>query len=161
MANFRAMLTIDDQFRRGWQARTLAKRLGREADPDVGEVAAEFGLQRKTVTQFILDNSIEIAAIRNDPDNPFAGIWAADRDNRIRELLDEVVSCNILLRSMQNIEEDEDVDVDITGDWNMIVKLKMALLEAIARELGQTKPEIGVDGNVSFVINGIDVGALK
>lgn len=154
MANFRRTIPLDEQFRRGWQHRTLARRLGREAVPDLGEVAEEFQLPRKFISDFALDNAMEIAAIRANPDDEFAGMPLAQRSNRAQELIDEVVRCNRLLSSLM---EDDLID---STEWVTYGKFKMALLEAIARELGQNKPALDAAGGVSFVINGIDLGAL-
>lgn len=158
MVNYRSGLPLDQQFRRGWRKRVLKERLAKEAVPDIVAVAAEFDTDYQTVWDFNTNNAVEIQAIRDDwavdPNDQFAGIAEKRREVRVEEMLDEVRTCNRMLIKMEDAGDEE------TDTFKMIAKLKQEFLEFIARELGQSKPAVDASGGVSFVINGIDLGAL-
>lgn len=162
VTNSRPKANLDRQFMNGWQRRTLIEALGGVAAPaaaDFAAIATRYDISKGFVRDFAYDNRLELERYRAekavDPNNRFAGMWVQDREKRIEEYLTEVRTINRVLDKLRDEGRDEE-DV-----YDRFMKMKMMCLEVIAKELGQSKPELDVGGNVSFTINGIDLGAIK
>lgn len=107
-------------------------------------LADKYGVVPAAITDFKHRHWPEIEAIQASLDDPFAGMWIADKTARLQVLTDDVA----------RIEEQE---VDM-ADHQWMAR-KHAALKQAAEELGQLKT--GLEASFTLRIEGVDLEALK
>jgi hypothetical protein len=90
----------------------------------------------------------EIAAIRSEAENEYAGIWVADKKQRLLAYLEDVEQIQ------ETTEKSGVLDVGL-------LRTKQAALKSIAEELGQLKQHMSVDQSVTYTIIGVDTEDMK
>ena len=110
-------------------------------------LARKYGVTRGYITQFANQYSREIAAIRADIDNEFAGLWIADKENRIVAYQQEYALAASDGRAAHH-------------EW---IKTRALILRQVAEELGQlpTRATTAIIVPVVHVVEGVDLDALR
>jgi phage portal protein BeeE len=106
-------------------------------------IAKKYGVTDHAIGAFKKRYADLIDQIRADLDNAFAGVWIAQKEQRILEYMDMA-------------EESDDVNLD--ADWNERRRVKAAALRAVADELGQipNRSTVTVDQTVRFEVSGAE-----
>lgn len=132
------------------------------------QIAEQFDVSPSAVSQFAKKHADEIAAVRADMDDEFAGIAIASKVNRLA-LYDQLVEKALEpvpkvtpAGKLIPVGEDEDGQTE----YVMEVDLRAAALLAkqAAEELGQIPNKVSVQGEMSvqtrYRIEGLDPGAM-
>jgi hypothetical protein len=110
------------------------------------DLARAFGVSGAYVTKFAKQYAREIDAIKADLGNAFAGLWIAEKENRV-------------------IAYQQEYGMAATGSTagdHEFIKVRTGILRQVAEELGQLPPRATVVVTpVVHVIEGVDVEALK
>jgi len=96
-------------------------------------MAVEYGVTGAAITLFKQRYAHEIAQIRADYDNKFAGLWVADKLNRIATYEADI----------EAIEAKSQKDGSTMADADML-RVKGSFLKAVAEELGQLPGRVNV-----------------
>lgn len=126
---------------RGAVCRRLILALATQEKNQV-QLAAEFGVVQSSISEFATRHRDEITERRAHLDNELAGLWVADRYNRIAEMQADI----------EEISDSKD---------EKLLRVKHAAFRQIAEELGQLKTSIDVSGRLTYVVEGIDMSALR
>lgn len=130
-----------DLFQRHALKRALA--IGVATQQELGD---QFGLSRSGVAQFARRHAAEIQDIRENMDDPFAGILLARKENRLLAYVDEV----------RRLDEHPNADHHL---WSAA---RQQAIHHIAEELGQLPPRMTVTVQpVTHVIEGVSVDDLR
>lgn len=121
---------------KGWQRVALLRDLAL-AEMTIQEIADKWGRSESTMYAWKTNHAAEIDAIRADAANEFAGLWVAQKVNRVAEYQADI--------------EDEDVDVQV----------KHRALRAVAEELGQLTSKQEIQASVTYQVEGVDPDNLK
>ncbi len=115
-----------------WRRLPLMREL---ADPQRTQaaMAVEYGVTGAAITLFKQRYAHEIAQIRADYDNKFAGLWVADKLNRIATYEADI----------EAIEAKSQKDGSTMADADML-RVKGSFLKAVAEELGQLPGRVNV-----------------
>lgn len=117
------------------------------------ELAEKYNVSLQAVHQFARRHAEEIAAVREDWDNEFAGMWIANKANRLDEYSRQVEMVHEYL-----------AEYGIDEDSPQFLRLQQAALKAVAEELGQipSKMQISLgDKKITYTIEGVDLDHLK
>lgn len=107
------------------------------------QLAREHGVAASTITEFAKRHKARIEEIKANLDDEFAGLWSAQKINRLNAYQDEY----------------ERIRANPHHEW---VKAKATLLHSIAEELGQLPSRgVTVTGQVTHIIEGIEIEDLK
>lgn len=110
------------------------------------ELARRNGVTRGYVTQFAKRYALEIDTIKRDLDNAFAGLWIADKENRIVAYQADYVAAATSDKAGHH-------------EW---IKARTQILHQVAEELGQLPPRATVAVvPVVHVLEGVDPELLK
>jgi DNA-binding transcriptional regulator GbsR (MarR family) len=117
-----------------------------EGDRKRVQIARDFGVSPAYITQFAKRYAREIDEIKRDLDDAYAGLWIADKENRILAYQTEYTMA--LGSDRANHHE-----------W---IKARTAILHTVSEELGQLPPRATVAVMpVVHIIEGVDVEGLK
>jgi hypothetical protein len=109
-------------------------------------LARRFGVSASYVTQFAKRYAFEIDQIKAALDNEFAGMWIAEKENRILAYQQDYAM------ALNNDKRDH-------HEW---IKTRTAILHTVAEELGQLPARSSITVvPVVHVIEGINTEALK
>lgn len=127
-----------------WDRRALCRELA------AGEVkravlARKYGISGAYVTKFAKQHAAEIDAIKVNLDNEYAGLWIAQKAERIAAY-------------QADLEASEDGDY---GSHFEQIRTRTQILKSVAEELGQLPPRTTVTVMpVVHVLEGVDPAAL-
>jgi hypothetical protein len=129
---------------RGWVKHRLIRdfALGEKTG---GQLAAEYGVSQTSISAFKKRNSMAIEEVRNNLADEYAGVWVAQKLNRIREYQEAAEKMS-------------------KGESPRNQEVLVSILKAVAEELGQlpARQQVNVSTeNVTYQIVGIDVGDLQ
>lgn len=129
---------------RGWVKHRLVRdfALGEKSGK---ELSLEYGVSQTSMSAFKRRHAMEIEEVRNHLADEYAGVWVAQKINRIREY-QEAAEKMAEGKSPRNAE------------------VLTSILKAVAEELGQlpARQQVNVSTeNVTYQIVGIDVGDLQ
>ena len=110
------------------------------------DLARRFGVTRSYVSQFAKMYATDIAMLKGQLDDEFAGLWIARKASRV-----------------QAHQADYDAAQEHEkGDHHEWIKCRTAILHTVSEELGQLPPRATVAVMpVVHVIEGVDLEALK
>jgi predicted transcriptional regulator len=136
---------------KGWVRYRLIRELAQMEKPQT-VLAEEYGVTQGAISQFATRHASEVAEVKADIENEFAGLWIADKKQRIAEyaaeieLIDEARGGTV--RNMRDVE---------------LSKLKAAVMRAVADELGQipARMSVSVTQRVTYTIEGVDPEQLR
>lgn len=100
-------------------------------------IAAKYERSPSTIYTIKANNAEAIDAIRADHANEFAGLWVAQKVNRVAEYQADI----------------EDLDEDIPQ--------KHRALRAVAEELGQLTTKAEIQASVTYEVVGVDPEAMR
>lgn len=133
------------------------------------EIARRYDVSPAAITQFAQRNEDEIAAVKAEMDNEFAGILIANKANRLsvyQELLEEAVTPTPKISvkgdtvSVLDPETGERVTV-----MEIDVRAAATVLKQAAEEMGQLPTRLqvagGIDVATTYRIEGVDPEAMK
>lgn len=123
----------------GWRAQQLCHDLAAGEKTQV-ELAAEHGVTQPAIAMFKARNAARIAAVRERLDDEFAGLWIAQKRNRVAEYQSDV----------ERINAKSQKDGATMADADML-RVKGTFLKAVAEELGQLPARVNV--SVSPVVH--------
>lgn len=109
------------------------------------QLAEKYGITPQYVSRVYNDNKEKVEAIRRDRENEFAGLWIADKKNRVAAY-----------EEMAERLHDSD-------DPKLLARYQTAL-KSVAEELGAlpTKTQLQVDPvQVSYKVEGLEAGDLQ
>lgn len=128
-----------------WERRTLCRELA-TGEQSNAALARKYGISRPAVTQFARRHAGEIAAIKGQLDDEFAGLWIASKAARI---------------AAYQADYDAAADSD-KSDHHEWIKARTSILGAVAEELGQLPPRATIAViPVTHVIEGVNLDALR
>lgn len=130
---------------RGWRTRRLILDLAK-MEKNQDELAREYGVQQPAISRFAARHADEIEDRKAKIEDDLYGLWIADKSNRVAEYQDDVEAINGALTH----EPDE-----------KLLRAKLAIMRQVAEELGQLKTNVEVSGRLTYVVEGIDMGALR
>ena len=138
-------VTGSDYGHRGtWERRTLCRELA-AGDQSKAALGRKYGISAAAVSQFARRHAAEIAVIKGQLDDEFAGLWIASKAARI---------------AAYQADYDLALDTD-KADHHEWIKARTGILGAVAEELGQLPPRATVTVMpVVHVIEGVDLAAL-
>lgn len=130
---------------RGWVRLQLIRELalGEKTSLELGE---KYGMTAGSIRGFATRNKAEIEHVKANIDDEYAGLWIADKRNRIAEYEADVGQINTELA-----KETDD----------RLIRTKAAVLRQAAEELGQLTQKVETTGQVNYTITGIDPAVLK
>lgn len=131
------MATPGDRIR-GHVARRLVRELA-EGKLSQRELADKHGFSPQAISEFKSRNAERIAEVAANLDDQFAGLWIADKGNRIAEYMDDVERVN------------KKLDRRVSGE---MLRVKANALRSVAEELG-LKSTVDVR-QTKYVIKGVD-----
>lgn len=128
-----------------WDRRILCRELA-TGDMTRAQLARKYGINRSGITRFAQRYAAEIAAIKAQLDNEFAGLWIADKAARIAAY-------------QADLEASEEHAT--YGSHYEQIRTRTAILRAVAEELGQLPPRATLTVMpVVHVIEGVDLEQL-
>ena len=111
------------------------------------ELAELYGVTQPAVSMFAKRHAVEIRAMREDPNDPFAGILFAKKQARVAELQADIAAIEEELSALEG------------KDRAAARRVKASALKQIAEELGQLTTH--VEAKTSVVLEGIDLDELR
>jgi hypothetical protein len=123
---------------RGWQRVALLRDLAL-AEMTILEIAVKYGRAESTMYAWKRNHAAEIDAIRDDAANEFAGLWVAQKVNRVAEYQGDIES------------------LDESGD----IAQKHKALRAVAEELGQLTSKAEIQASVVYQVEGVDTESMR
>lgn len=119
------------------------------------ELAQRYGVTQQAVSLFAARHAERIAQVAEKLDDEFAGLWVANKGNRLAVLehqVDEVL----------DIMSDPDRAARSGVQAAEMMRVVQTGLKQIAEELGQLPGRVSVthSGSLSVQLNGVDVAAL-
>jgi len=112
------------------------------------ELAIKYDVTTTAISQFGTRYKDEIDAIAKAMDDEFAGLWIADKKQRIAEYESDVENIN------EHIH-------DTAGEPNPnLILRKHNALRSAAEELGQLTAKVESTGKLHYVVEGVDMDAL-
>lgn len=130
---------------RGWARARLILQLAQGELTQV-QLAAEYGVDQSAVSLFNTRHRDEINLRRERLADQWAGMWIADKQNRIAEAQQDVEAINTALAG----ETDE-----------KLLRVKLAIMRQVAEELGQLRTNIEVGGTLTYAVHGVDMSKLR
>jgi hypothetical protein len=113
-------------------------------------LAEEYGVSQPSIHEFKQRHAHQIAAARDDIENHLAGLWIANKLDRLAELEDDVEEINTALQG---------------APLELKPRLYLAKHRALrnaAEELGQLAPrKLDATVNVRYEVVGVDMKALE
>jgi hypothetical protein len=112
------------------------------------DLSGKYDIAEDSVNHFARRNEQEIAAVRRDAADAYAGLWSAEKAMRLAELQQDVDELGEIL--VKQFEEGEVND--------KLLARKHKAINMIAEELGQlpTRVTAQVEGNVEYRIVGVN-----
>lgn len=115
------------------------------------EIAAKLDISINAVSQFAKRHAPVIEAMRADLQNEMAGLWVAEKQNRIAVLQEDIENADFLQSILPG------------GDSGAVARIKHNALKQVAEELGQipNKSQVQHTGKVEYNFVGIDTADLQ
>ncbi len=103
-------------------------------------LAEEYDCAPSSINEFKQRHASEINAVREDAENEFAGLWIADKQNRIKVYEEQIehITDRIEEGRLGKLAEDEAA----------LLRLVQSGLKSVAEEMGQLTARVAVQGEV-------------
>lgn len=127
-------------------------------------LAREYGVAQSAISQFKTRYATEIAEVRADLENEFAGLWIAQKMRRLAEYqadAEEIGDARVQAIVGQDAEG-EPIAVEKVD--TALVRAKHAALRAVAEEMGQIPAKVNITVEpvtVRYEVVGVDPEDLK
>jgi hypothetical protein len=118
-------------------------------------LAAKYGVDQGSISKFASRHAIEIQGVIGKLDDRFAGLWIADKANRIAEYQQMIADIDAIVEASTVDGRVNIVDADV-------LRTKLATLRQVAEELGQLPARVTVkhEGAVKMIVEGVDLANL-
>lgn len=118
------------------------------------DLAARYGVSQPSISEFAARHAERIADVAGKLDDEFAGLWVAEKANRIAHLQAQVEQIADMLGA-------DDLRVGVS--YAEVARTQQQALRAIADELGQIPAKVQVQhsGQLDVRLNGVDLEALR
>lgn len=138
---------------RGWAKVKLIRELA-QMEKTQTQLAAEYGVTQGAISQFANKHKAEIDAVKADIENELAGLWIAEKKNRIAEYQADVE----LLTASVGDELTEGKEASEA----FLLRIKASLLKSVADELGDipAKVNVNVTQKITYSVEGVDLANL-
>ncbi len=117
------------------------------------QIAEEYGVVDSSITEFKQRNADAINQVRENAQDEFAGLWIADKANRIMAYQEQI---DAIQRALQD---------GTVEDVTQLLKVQQAGLKSVAEEMGQLTARVAVQGEQTIKVEhrvlGIDTEALR
>lgn len=117
-----------------------------QGDKHQRQLAAEYGCVQSAIAEFKARHLDEIESRRERLADEWAGIWIADKRSRIVEAQADVEAINDALSSEPDPQ---------------LLRAKLAIMRQVAEELGQLTEKIELGGKLTYVVEGVNLDALR
>jgi predicted transcriptional regulator len=124
----------------GWKKLKLIRELALTGRTQV-DLAEEFEVSQPTISYFASKHAAEIAEIRANAEDDFAGLWIAKKKNRLAEY-------------QKDVDEVNELPPDPA-----LKRIKHNALKSVAEELGALKTN--VDATITYKVEGVDTEKLR
>lgn len=139
---------------RGWRKGALIRELA-EGERSQVALAGQYGVVQSSISEFAARHADEIAFVRENLEDEFAGIWVAKKTNRLREYEAD----------LERIADALDVPDSGGMEEKDLIAAKHRALRAVAEELGQLPNRMSVSAEVqtrvTYTVPGVDVSDLR
>jgi|SRR5690606_10322564 len=135
----RGRRAVKGHLERGWVAHRLIRDFALGEKTGV-QLAEQYGVSVTAISQFKKRHALEIEEVRNNLADEYAGVWVAQKINRIREY-------------------QQAAEKMAQGSTPRSAEVLVSILKAVAEELGQlpARTQVQVNqANVTYEIVGID-----
>lgn len=142
-------MSADSKRKLTWRQKYALIRELAEGALNQTELGEKYGISNARVSQINSEERERIEAMRADLDNEYAGIWIADKANRVR-------TYDALAERLTEALEDE--------TDSQLVRQLVNVQKAVAEEMGQLPSRVTVNIEkpvVHHVIEGVDPGDVK
>jgi predicted metalloprotease len=129
---------------RGTHARLVLELA--QGDKTQRQLAAEYGVDQSSISVFLGRHHDEVKVRAERLADEWAGLWIADKRNRVIEAQADVEAINQALGN--------------TTDATLL-RAKLAIMRQVAEELGQLTEKIELGGRLTYVVEGVDMSALQ
>ncbi len=149
-----AVKKIKNPLTRGWRRAQLLRELA-QGEQTMTQLAAKYGVTIGRISQINKEDAERIAAIKEDLENEFAGLWIAQKYNRLAEY--QAMAERILDRVGEEIDPDDEQAVQLE-------RLRANVLKSVAEELGHlpSKVQLNVgEQTIRYSIDGINPEDLR
>jgi transposase-like protein len=120
------------------------------------ELARRFGVSAQAISAFVQRHAERIADVASRLDDEFAGLWVAEKTNRIATYQQQIEDIAELLGDPEQVGK-------AGVGYAEVVRTAQAAMKAVADELGQIPAKVQVQhsGTLDVRLNGVDLGALR
>jgi predicted transcriptional regulator len=140
---------MEDRPIRGHLARQLCRDLA-VGNVSQSQLAEKYGVGPSAISYHAKKNAEEIAAIKADIENEFAGMWIAQKQSRVAEYQSDAERINTALDKSDELDP-------------KLLRAKNAALKAAAEEMGQLSAKVQVQvqtQQVDYWIDGCDLDLI-
>ena len=149
----------------------LIQELG-QGELTVGTLATRYGVTPSAISQFRDRHAEQIADVKADIENEFAGLWIAQKTARLAEYAADVEMINEVVQTTLNADLSTEARAELEAAGVEVGKIDAALvaakhraLRAVAEELGHlpTKVQMQVEATtrVHYTVSGMDPEDLR
>ncbi len=125
-----------------------------------GQLAERYDVVQSSISEFISRNRARIEAVRVDSENEYAGVWIADKLNRIEAYAEQVNRIRDLLGGERDNEEQGKEQGPLRSDEEAgLMRVAQSALKSVAEELGQltTRAKIDASGEIGVRVEMVGV----
>lgn len=115
------------------------------------QLAEKYGVTESAIRAFKARNADAIREVEEDLENEFAGLWIANKAMRLAEYKADIELVNERLDAAGT-----DGDIDPA-----LMLRKHQALRASAEELGSLGANVQVDGQIKYIVEGVDPRSLQ
>lgn len=141
----------------------LIKQLA-AGDQTRAALARLHGVSGEAIRQFADRHAPRITELQGKLDDEFAGLWVADKANRLAHYQQQIEDVAAILEAEPEIDEGKaSRGAGVNVSTAELMRVQASALRAIADELGQIPARMQVEhsGSLAIQINGVDLDALR
>lgn len=113
-------------------------------------LAERYGVTQGTISQFKSRHALAIEEIQKGFEDEFAGLWIADKTNRIDQYLQDVELIN------EQLQTDP-----LPRNLGTLLRYKQIALDAVAREMNAYTTKVETTNKTHYTIDGVDMEKLR
>jgi len=113
-------------------------------------LAEKYGVTQGAISQFKTKYAAQITEIQADFENEFAGLWIANKSNRILEYMNQVELIN------EQLQADPP-----PRNMGTLLRYAQIAIRSVAEELGALTQKVESTNKTTYKVEGIDIEKLK
>ena len=128
------------------------------------QLAREFGCHPSAITQFKQRHAAEIAQVRADLDNEFAGLWVTRKAERLAEYMADIERIGDGTVEVELEGGPEGATITASKVDAALIRAKQAALRAVAEEMGQIPSKVNISVEpvtLRYEVAGVDPEVMK